>query len=221
MRCDDLTRELASPTGALSPDEITGHLAECSACAEWSSQAARFDRIWEATRPIEPTPAMIDALWASASAALESPATLRLEGLAVPARRNWIKPALIVASAAAILLATGIFWSRQGPVAPVQIAQNDVPVPVADPVPVIQKTPVDPVTPVENLNSSAIPSLTLVANDDEELLVSIPLDQNADPKVKRLKDSRLEQSTSIPSGTPFEIIGAVESMVDHVVVTTR
>ena len=49
MRCEDLTRELASPTGDLSSAQIAEHLAGCPSCAEWSRQAARFDRIFSPT----------------------------------------------------------------------------------------------------------------------------------------------------------------------------
>ena len=114
MRCEDLTRELASPTGHLSQAEMAGHLAHCPSCAEWSRRAAHFDQIWEATRPSEPNEATLDALWASASVAIDAqlvPSTLRLEG-PTHRRRSWMKAAFRVAQAAAILLAA-VFLFRQ------------------------------------------------------------------------------------------------------------
>ena len=122
MRCEDLTRELASPTGHLSQAEMAGHLADCPSCAEWSRRAAHLDRIWEATRPSEPNEATLDALWAGASAAIDARSVssmLRLEGL-THRRRSWMKPAIMVAQAAAILVAA-VVLSRQGNVKPVEI----------------------------------------------------------------------------------------------------
>ncbi len=114
MRCEDLTRELASPTGALSPTEMAGHLAVCPACAEWSRRASRFDQIWEATRPAEPSMDALDALWAQASLELEgakAPATLKF---AQPdLRRRWTMVARI-AQAAAILVAALVLFHRDG-----------------------------------------------------------------------------------------------------------
>jgi hypothetical protein len=122
MRCEDLIRELASPTGDLAPADIAGHLAVCPSCAEWSRRADRFDRIWEATRPIEPTADAMDALWARASVVLDArpiPAPLRLEGLSH--RRRWAKAAFVVAQAAALLVAV-LFLLRRDDVRPVEVA---------------------------------------------------------------------------------------------------
>ena len=77
MRCEDLTRELASPTGALSSAQMAEHLAACPACANWSRRASHVDRIWEATRPVEPSMDALDVLWTRAS--------LELDGLKAPA----------------------------------------------------------------------------------------------------------------------------------------
>jgi len=122
MRCEDLIRELASPRGDLSPAQIDGHLASCPACAEWSRRAARFDRIWEATRPSEPTTDAMDALWARASVALDArpvPATLRFEGQ--PRRRTWVRSAFMLAQAAAIL-AAAVFLLRRDDARPIEAA---------------------------------------------------------------------------------------------------
>ena len=88
MRCDDLIRELASPTGTLPPAAMAGHLASCPACAEWSSRAARLDRIWEATRPPEPSIQDSTPSGRAASAALDAPSVGRDPVLQGPGRRR-------------------------------------------------------------------------------------------------------------------------------------
>ena len=120
MRCEDLTRELASPTGAFPPAEIARHLAACPACDEWSRLAGRLDRAWEATRPLDPSPEMMDALWARVSCELDArkaPVTIQF---AAPARRRpaWVKSALIAAQAAAILVAASLLLLRRDEVRP-------------------------------------------------------------------------------------------------------
>ena len=109
MRCEDLTREIASPTGALDPAAMAGHLAACPACDEWSRRAEKLDRIWEATRPSGPSMDAMDALWARASAELDArkaaPAMLRLDR---PGRRRWAMAGLVLAQAAAVLVAAAV-----------------------------------------------------------------------------------------------------------------
>ena len=76
---DQVDRDTAIPTGPLPP-------------------ADRLDRLWEATRPADPSPEALDALWAEARARLDAPMTL-------PARRLqrgvWVGG---LAAAAAVLL---------------------------------------------------------------------------------------------------------------------
>ena len=55
MRCDEVVRELAAPTGNRDREAMAEHLAACSACAEWARRAGDLDRLWGATRPAEPT----------------------------------------------------------------------------------------------------------------------------------------------------------------------
>jgi hypothetical protein len=215
MRCEDLTRELASPTGAHSPAEMAGHLADCPSCAEWSRQAARFDQTWEATRPSEPTPSMMDALWASASVALEAqpaPATLRLEGLRH--RRSWLKPALVLAQAAALLLAVGFVLLPRGEVPPVQVVNTPV---MNLPVPT-QSTQITKASPTNHLDSDEIP--TFHVNVDETLLVSIPMNTEGVPEIKHLKQPWPEQSNQIPPIMPHDVMGAVEVIAEPPVVVT-
>ncbi len=134
MRCEDLTRELATPTGSSTPAERAGHLAACPGCAEWARRADRLDRAWDATRAPEPGPEALDALWARASAALDAPATLRLVPVGADARRRrWARGALSAAAAAAVLIAVAVpAWRGVAP-GP-EVAQVPRPIPASRPV---------------------------------------------------------------------------------------
>jgi hypothetical protein len=187
MRCEDLTRELASPTGGASPADIAGHLAACPSCAEWSRRAARFDQIWEATRPPEPSSGAMDALWARASAALDevpSPATLRLEG---PARRRWgwAKPAFAVAQAAAVLVAA-LFLLRQAQDAPVASPKLPIKAPVA---------------------------VNVTVDLDQYAIVRLDKDDGLEVEVH--EEAVRAASTSIPYGTQHEFFNEVEGMASN------
>jgi hypothetical protein len=111
MRCQDLNRELMTPTGTLSPGEMADHLATCRACAERSRRSDRFDRIWEATRPPEPSTQALDTLWARASAALDAP-----EPAVIPfpkartGRSRWAVVAFLAAQAATVLVAASFLF---------------------------------------------------------------------------------------------------------------
>jgi len=64
MRCVDVIQELAVPTGRLSSTELAEHVAACPRCATESARAAQLDRLWEASRPAEPTSDHWESLWA-------------------------------------------------------------------------------------------------------------------------------------------------------------
>ena len=191
MRCEDLTRELASPTGALSPAEMAGHLAHCPGCAEWSRRADRFDRIWEATRPPEPSSVAMDALWAGASVALDerplvAPATLRF---VTPARRRWAKAAFVLAQAAAVLVAALFLLRREAVVGP-------VPVEVA-----FKPTVKGPVI------------MDLVVGFDQTAVVRIGKDDGH--RVEMLDQAHLFASSLIPDVTPHDEYNAWEIMASR------
>jgi hypothetical protein len=106
MRCRDVTRELAAPSGAIDSDALARHLAACPDCAAWSDRAERFDRLWEATRPAEPSAEAVDAMWARLCHALdEAPALPSAHPASVRARWSWAIALVGLAQAAAVLLA--------------------------------------------------------------------------------------------------------------------
>jgi hypothetical protein len=125
--CDDVTRELAAPTADRDPAALAEHLAACPHCAHWAARDARLTRLWEATRPDEPSGPTWDALWAEVIGRLDrAPAGAGVEVevavgngledgdratvLALPARPAWRWGVLgfSVAQAAALLVAVGL-----------------------------------------------------------------------------------------------------------------
>ncbi len=74
MRCAEVVSELAAPTPGRDRAAMAEHLASCSACAEWARRAGCLDRLWEATRPSEPSAEAWDAVWAQIAGALPCPA---------------------------------------------------------------------------------------------------------------------------------------------------
>jgi hypothetical protein len=138
MRCDEVIRELAVPTDDRDRTALAEHLAGCPSCAAWSRRAAMLDRLWDATRPAEPSPEAWDAVWANINRSLESPAAGRELAATAPASshpatpvkvfahpgnvptqpanrprmRRFVAIGLMVglAQAAAILIAVGLAW---------------------------------------------------------------------------------------------------------------
>jgi hypothetical protein len=135
MQCDKVIRELAVPTDDRDPASLAEHLAECPSCAVWADRAARFDRLWEATRPAEPNGVMWDTVWAHVAHAVDesTPAeqkafTLHPSSLNGSAAKTEKSPApkgrssgfragrlmaigsLGIAQAAAIFLAVSLSW---------------------------------------------------------------------------------------------------------------
>lgn len=97
----------------------------------FSSPAERFDRAWAATRPAEPSPELLDALWAQASAELDRIEAAGRSGShesLIPigrrrTRRRRIVVRIALAQAAALLVGVGLaLMSRRGePVVPVVV----------------------------------------------------------------------------------------------------
>ena len=135
MQCDKVIRELAVPTDERDSASLAEHLAQCPACARWADNAARFDRLWEATRPAEPAGDVWDTVWARVACAVDKsnpaaqkPFTLHASNLngaspkteesAVPTgRRSGFRAGRLVAigslgiaQAAAVFLAVTLSW---------------------------------------------------------------------------------------------------------------
>lgn len=117
MRCDDVARELAVPTGDISPAALARHVAACPACADERAAAERFDQVWAATSPPHPPAGVFDRIWASV-VRNDAPVLLSL-GARRP-RRSWLVPVLgtvVVAQAAALLLAFNLALRSDPPTA--------------------------------------------------------------------------------------------------------
>jgi hypothetical protein len=135
MRCDEVIRELAVPTDVCDSAALAEHLANCSTCAGWAKRDAQFDRLWSATRPIEPSPQVWDTMWTCINSSLDSAAPAAVEATVLsraavngsvpraetplgltpmPSRSrrwNWAAIGLIgLAQAAAVLLVVGLTW---------------------------------------------------------------------------------------------------------------
>ena len=94
--------------------------------------ADRLDRAWAATRPTDPSPELLDALWAHASAELDRIDAARA-GAVIPLperrspRRRRALVGLALAQAAAVLVAAGFAWNRQADQEPQSVALGDTP----------------------------------------------------------------------------------------------
>ena len=149
MHCDEVIKELATPTDHRDSTALAEHIAGCPACAAWANRAAQLDRLWEATRPPEPTADVWDAVWARMATSLDPSTSTELESSLTPvglperiaargrdflikAPRHsprsrpgtWRRSALIgLAQAAAILLAVGLAWHQSSPSQTSQVAK--------------------------------------------------------------------------------------------------
>src|SRR5277367_5660174 len=84
MHCDKVIRELAVPTDDRDSAAVAEHLANCPACAGWAKNDAQFDRLWNATRPIEPSPQVWDTVWAHIASSLDSSTPAEFEAIPSP-----------------------------------------------------------------------------------------------------------------------------------------
>jgi hypothetical protein len=150
MRCEDVIRELAAPSYDRAAPALTEHLTHCPACALWAGRAAQLDKLWEATRPVEPSSDDWAAVWTSIDHSLKAPAATEGD-MPAPAglfrkrnstrskvfphrsaflpvtRSHARRPAIIalavLAPAAAILIAVGLIWHRRADDQQLQMAQ--------------------------------------------------------------------------------------------------
>jgi hypothetical protein len=114
MRCSEVIHKLRTSEGGFDLDldpAVSDHLASCSDCAGWAEDDARVLRAWQATRPLEPSAEVWNALWARVSDGLDVAHAQRPRVLTMPeqpAAARRFRPGLValgLAQAAAILLA--------------------------------------------------------------------------------------------------------------------
>jgi hypothetical protein len=129
MQCDNVIRELAVPTDDRDSSGLTEHLAQCPSCATWADRVARFDRLWEATRPAEPISDIWDTVWAHVASAVDKKefrahsssldgSAAKIENSPVPSsrshglrvRRLMAIGSVGIAQAAAVFLAVFLSW---------------------------------------------------------------------------------------------------------------
>ncbi len=131
MRCHEVVRELAVPTGDLDASGLADHLARCPRCASWAEGAARLDRLWEATRPAEPAGSW-EMTWAGVSRALDRAPTPESETLRpdFSSSRPWRRSTLVafgLAQAAAILIAVGFLSRHDEARVPAELVTIEIP----------------------------------------------------------------------------------------------
>jgi hypothetical protein len=116
MRCEDVIRELATPTGAVAQEAVTDHLAQCATCSAFARRDAQLQRLWDATRPPMPTTATWDSVWARIADSLDqaaAPHTLPLTAARAPVRTwtTWrvVSGLVKIAAAAAVIVAIAVY----------------------------------------------------------------------------------------------------------------
>jgi len=138
MRCVDVIRELSAPTGDARDSAVADHLTRCPRCAEWAERDARVSRLWDSTRPNEPSADAWEAVWGRICQGLDqAPADVLPMKRPAPARRAWFV-ALGVAQVAAALFAV-LYFTQMKNDSTVQVTQNRqnvVPQPSLPPAPV-------------------------------------------------------------------------------------
>jgi hypothetical protein len=135
MHCNELVHELAVPTDDRDSAAVAEHLANCPSCAAWAKRDAQLDRLWNETRPVEPSAQAWDTVWAHIASSLDSSAPAAFEAITSPVAtlngsvhyverplglapassrsrpRNWAAIGLMsLAQAAAVVLAVGFAW---------------------------------------------------------------------------------------------------------------
>jgi len=112
MRCLDVTRELAVPTGLVDSAELNRHVASCPHCSVWARRARQFDRLWENTR-VEAPDAAFDGLWSNVRRALDNPPeAAETRPSIASSRMRWRMAVAVLAPAAALLVAALLLFDR-------------------------------------------------------------------------------------------------------------
>jgi hypothetical protein len=194
MRCADAIRELATLRGEAIPGALAEHLASCPRCAASAEPRARLDRLWQSTRPEEPSPAVWEAVWARVSEAADASAPpARPWRLSSPALR-WHRAAIagmVIAQAAAILVGAVLLFR-----------QNGAQVPIAKPVP--QGIPSAPGAAVAQL---AIPTIKVDVDYNQTVCI-----QSNRRGIKVVRVESEENSNSVDSN--FVMLGILEAMAE-------
>lgn len=112
MRCSEVARELAVPTGEISREDLAAHLRDCGGCSARAEAERSFDGLWAANRPPVPSDRVRDAMWArieeARSADLEPTVTIR-QGF------RWRTPVWMSAAAAALIGLGAWMWVQKDP----------------------------------------------------------------------------------------------------------
>jgi hypothetical protein len=154
MQCDEVIRELAVPTDDRDATALAEHLTGCRSCATLAKRAAQLDRLWEATRPTEPSHETWAGVWAILAASLDSSTPAEVETLpssmpssngsvarvelalvsnhASSRSRPWTFAAIALlglGQAAAVFLAVSLTWRPSATLRSPQITNRSTPAP--------------------------------------------------------------------------------------------
>jgi hypothetical protein len=149
MHCNKVIRELAVPTDDRDSAALAEHLASCHSCHEWAKRTAQLNRLWEKTRPNEPSLDTWNSVWARVASGLDSSkprefATVDLPGApangsatkvdmplvhqrATSRSRAWALPAIglvVLAQAAAVFLVVALTWRPSAKSPSLQVTRN-------------------------------------------------------------------------------------------------
>jgi hypothetical protein len=125
MRCADVIEELAASATPAS-GALAEHLASCPDCAAWVARDARLTRLWEATRPPEPTSEAWATVWANLTSELATPSAAVMPLAPIRSWHRWVPATFGIAQAAALLAVAVWLGSQPGPT-PLAIAKVEIP----------------------------------------------------------------------------------------------
>jgi hypothetical protein len=126
MSCEEISRELVVPTGAYEPKALDEHVSACPSCADWLDRSRQFDRLWEASRPVEPSYSTWGRLWAKVTEAADQ---AQQQTRPMPEQGRSLLFALAALAQAAVLVVAAVALLRtQGlspAVRPVAVVEHD------------------------------------------------------------------------------------------------
>ncbi|MDR3635760.1 MAG: hypothetical protein P4L84_18305 [Isosphaeraceae bacterium] len=125
MRCADVIRELSARTESSQNPALAGHLDQCPRCAAWIERDARLGRLWDLTRPQEPSTEAWDGVWGRVCDALDqAPADVLPMRRPMAASRRVVWIGLGIAQVAAVVL-VALYFGGAGRDRERQVARND------------------------------------------------------------------------------------------------